>query len=92
VMLLQCSVGNAPEYFAIMRVKRGTEMKLEPLKKKPRYFLKVCGEKAEEVTKEEYVNAEARAGFIPKCEGEPATSSFGCFREDLIIEGWINNI
>ena len=67
-------------------------MELESLKKKKRYFLKLDGQKHKEVTKGEYMNAEARAGFISNFEGEPATSSFGCFKEDLTIEGWINDI
>jgi len=63
-------------------------MRLESLKNNKRYFLKFYNQERKEVTKEEYMNAEARAGFVPKFEGEPATSSFGCFREDLVVEGW----
>lgn len=43
---------------------------------KHRYFLSYLGME-KEVTKQEYMEAERKAGFRSKFPGEPATSSFG---------------
>ena len=49
----------------------------------PKYYVTTPWHPEVEVTKEQYMDAENRAGFYSKFDDHPATSSFGCSKTGI---------
>lgn len=55
-----------------------------------RYFVKIGKAKEREVSREEFIQAERNAGFVPKAGcGDVATAGFGFSQGDIEIRGRI---
>lgn len=62
---------------------------MEAKGEKMKYFIKMWDLVEMEVSKEQFIRAEAVCGFFPKIEGETATGGFGFDKQGMSIKGRI---